>query len=103
MKPLPKKTRAPKHARTETAVGDGMAGMGNVGEQRPSARRRVNADDSGTQPLIAAAGPAEFSHAGTSSSAPRRRNQQTAEEIRAEFAQLPVDPKLASLFTRSNS
>ncbi|KAF8145811.1 P-loop containing nucleoside triphosphate hydrolase protein [Mycena galopus ATCC 62051] len=90
MKPLPKKTRASKHPRAETA------------EQM---RRRVNVDASAAEPFIPAASSAEFSHAGTSNpiSSTRKRNQpRTAEEIRAEFSQLPVDPKLASLFTRSN-
>jgi hypothetical protein len=103
MKPLPKKTRAPKHSRAEPVDG-GIAAVEDVGQTRPTARRRVNVDAS-TQPLIPASSPAEFSHAGSSNSIPttqRRGQRQTVEELRAEFAQLPVDPKFASLFTRSN-
>jgi hypothetical protein len=101
MKPLPKKPRAPKHGRGEIAEGpSGMAAVGDVGDGRPQTRRRVN--DS-AQPPITAAGTAGSLHAGSSNSAfpTRRKTQKTPEEIRAEFSQLPVDPKLASLFTRS--
>lgn len=103
MKPLPKKPRAPKLGLGERAEGPtGMAAVGDVGDERPQTRRRLGVNDS-AQPPITAAGTAGSLHAGSSNSASttRRKSQKTPEEIRAEFSQLPVDPKLASLFTRS--
>ncbi|KAF8169336.1 P-loop containing nucleoside triphosphate hydrolase protein [Mycena galopus ATCC 62051] len=92
MKLLPKKTRGPKHSRkeTETADANGTAVVGSTDERGPSMRRRGNKDDS-AQPLITAASSAD---AGTSHINPvpvaQKQNWKTAEEIWAEFEQLPA-------------
>ncbi|KAJ6522648.1 hypothetical protein DFH09DRAFT_1097033 [Mycena vulgaris] len=89
MKPLPKKPRAPKHGLGEIAGGPReMAAVGDVGDGRPQARRRVN--DS-AQPLITAAGTAGFLHAGSSNSAStsRRKSQKTPEVLEPSFHSYP--------------
>jgi hypothetical protein len=104
MRPLPKKTRAPKHLHPDTNVPQNAVVEGSA-----STRWRVDVVPAGQQSITA-----QTSHtAGTSSNrgnpttAPGRgrgRGQgrkQTAEEIRAEFArEEPENLLLPMLFTR---
>ncbi|KAJ7443700.1 P-loop containing nucleoside triphosphate hydrolase protein [Mycena latifolia] len=96
MRPLPKKTRAAKHPQPQLEESETTA-VQNGSEEPPPTRRRVAVDANKSAHAGTSSGP------GTVRPGPKRQQVKTAEEIRAEFAQMPPDPRLANLFTRSMS
>jgi hypothetical protein len=106
MQPLPKKTRAPKHPHPDADVPQNAVVEGSA-----STRRRVDVVPAGQQSITAQTSPTAgtSSNRGNPTAAPRRGRgrgqgrQQTAEEIRAEFArEEPENPLLSMLFTRQS-
>ncbi|KAF7371798.1 p-loop containing nucleoside triphosphate hydrolase protein [Mycena venus] len=110
MQPLPKKTRAPKHAHPAVEVPQSA-----TVEESPATRRRLDVAAALPKPLpiAAQASSAASGSSGRGSNNPtetsrgrgRRRGRgrgkpQTPEEIKAEFArELPENPALSMLFT----